>query len=359
MAYTTINKSTDYFNTKLYTGNGSASDRTITGVGFQPDFLWNKSRSNAYNHYIFDVLRGTNMISSNTTQEQEDKSPQFSALTSDGFTIRNDAGSLAINTSGVTFANWCWKANGTGSANTDGTASNVTVSANQTSGFSIVQFDATQSRVSVGHGLGSTPDAIIMKETEGSGGWVVGGFGLDWSGYLSLQSTNAFNNDSNDSSGTGRMFTPDGYAPTSSVWSTNGSAFLSGGTKTCIAYCFKSIKGYSKFGSYVGNGNADGTFVYTGFKPAFVMIKDSTSAGLMWNIRDNKRDTFNPNDTVLYPNSSEVENAHGDNDVDWLSNGFKMRSTNGHTNASGDTYIFMAFAEAPLVGSNNVPCTAR
>ena len=346
----------DYFNTKLYTGNGSASDRTITGVGFQPDFLWNKSRSNAYNHYIFDVLRGTNMISSNTTQEQEDKSPQFSALTSDGFTIRNDAGSLAINASGVTFANWCWKANGTGSANTDGTASNVTVSANQTSGFSIVQFDATQSRVSVGHGLGSTPDAIIMKETEGSGGWVVGGFGLDWSGYLSLQSTNAFNNDSNDSSGTGRMFTPDGYAPTSSVWSTNGSAFLSGGTKTCIAYCFKSIKGYSKFGSYVGNGDANGPMIYTGFKPAWVIIKQS-SAVRDWIMVDNKRDPDNVVSNRLFPNNTDAQNTNNDM-LDFTSNGFKIKNTNSTANNNGtNNYIFMAFAEEPLVGDN--PATAR
>ena len=275
----------------------------------------------------------------------------------DGFTVGTDA--YSINKNNDNYASWNWKANGAGSANTDGTAANVTVSANTTAGFSIVQFDATQSRVSVGHGLGSTPDAIFMKETEGVSGWVVGGFGLDWSGYLSLQTNNAFSNDSNDSSGTGRMFTPDGYAPTSSVWSTNGSAFLSGGTKTCIAYCFKSIKGYSKFGTYFGNGNDDGTFVYTGFKPQFVMVKASSGAD-SWQMTDHPRDKdVSPNFARLLANASSTESTNTTwAKIEKFSNGFKMAGTDGVSNQSGRTFIYMAFGQS-LVGSNNVPCTAR
>ena len=358
MAYTTINKSTDYFNTKLYSGNGST--QTITGVGFQPDMVWTKARSGTSateNHNLYDAVRGaTKFLIPNGTSASGTDTNSLTSFASDGFGVgtRTD-----INGANTELASWNWKANGAGSANTDGTAANVTVSANTTAGFSIVQFDATQSRVSVGHGLGSTPDAIFMKETEGASGWVVGGFGLDWSGYFSLQSNNAFNNDSNDSSGTGRMFTPDGYAPTSSVWSTNGSAFLSGGTKTCIAYCFKSIKGYSKFGTYIGNGNDDGTFVYTGFKPQFVMVKASSGAD-SWQMTDHPRDkNVSPNFARLLANASSAESTNTTwAKIEKFSNGFKMAGTDGVSNQNGRTYLYMAFGQS-LVGSNNVPCTAR
>ena len=364
MAYTTINKSTDYFNTKLYTGDGT-SPRSITGVGFQPDFLWIKNRTGAtgYEHRLMDAVRGSNKVlhSSTTGAESSEEYYTVGSFDSDGWTGRNGTGSNQVitggNDSGYTFASWNWKANGAGSANTDGTAANVTVSANQTAGFSIVQFDATQSRVSVGHGLGSTPDAIFMKETEGAGGWVVGGFGLDWNGYFSLQATSAFNNNSNNTTGTGRMFNPDGYAPTSSVWSTNGSAFLSGGTKTCIAYCFKSIPGYSKFGSYVANGSStNATFTYTGFAPKFVMIKRITSAD-HWVMNDSTRST-NENNNTLKANSSDVEYTSTAYGIDLLSNGFKPYTSDGNYNANGDTYIYMAIGQS-LVGSNGVTAKAR
>jgi len=364
-------------NTKLYTGNGATSSagtlaRTITGVGFEPSLTWVKERTSITggytSHSLHDAVRTAPMtIESNSTSAEQNVTTQYGnggigSFTSDGFGIHSGhaGNSDNFNVNSGNYVSWNWKANGAGSANTDGTASNVTVSANQTAGFSIVQFDATQSRVSVGHGLGSTPDAIIMKETEGSGGWVVGGFGLDWSGYLSLQSTNAFNNDSNDSSGTGRMFTPDGYAPTASVWSTNGSAFLSGGTKTCIAYCFKSIPGYSAFTSYVGTGDTNGAFIYTGFRPAFVMVKRTDSTN-NWVIYDNKRpNSFNEITHALLANSSDAEHTStSDDDCDFLSNGVKMRCTNNASNGGGASYIFMAFAEAPLVGTNNIPCNAR
>ena len=355
MAYSTITKPSLHFNTKLYSGNSST--QAITGVGHQPDFTWVKERNAAEHHYLFDSVRGvTKFIYSNLTNAEATNANSLTAFGADGFTLGNYAD---VNENSKTYASWNWKANGAGSANSDGTAANVTVSANTTAGFSIIQFDATQSRVSVGHGLGSTPDAIFMKETEGAGGWVVGGFGLDWSGYLSLQATNAFNNDNNDSSGTGRMFTPDGYAPTSSVWSTNGSAFLSGGTKTCIAYCFKSIKGYSKFGSYIGNGNADGMFVYTGFKPAWVMLKNSGNSSEEWGIWDSKRDVSNLMTRRLVANANAAENTA--DYLDFLSNGFKIRTTANGLNQSGNSIIYMAFAENPLVANvgQSIPATAR
>jgi len=355
MAYASISKPGLHFNTVAYTGTGSSN--AVTGVGFQPDLVWIKNRATTGNHALFDAINGvTKYVNSNTTYALQTSAPTLTAFGTDGFTVGS---SSDLNGNGNNIVSWNWKANGAGSANTDGTAANVTVSANTTAGFSIVQFDATQSRVSVGHGLGSTPDAIFMKETEGASGWVVGGFGLDWSGYLSLQSTNAFNNDGNDSSGTGRMFTPDGYAPTASVWSTNGSAFLSGGTKTCIAYCFKSIKGFSKFGNYKGNGNADGPFIYTGFKPAFFLMKEATDASTNWIMYDNKRSTFNAVDDFLKPNSSDAESTGLD--FDFLSNGIKCRNNNGGINGSGNDYIYMAFAAEPLVANvgASIPATAR
>jgi len=346
MAYTTINKSSDHFNTVLYTGDGSASDRTITGVGFQPDFLWNKSRSNAYNHYIFDVLRGTNMISSNATTAQEDKSPQFSAFTSDGFTIRNDAGSLAINASGVTFANWCWKANGAGVSNTDGSITS-TVSANTTSGFSIVKYTGTGSVGTIGHGLSAVPKMIIVKRLDSTSSWSVYHSALGNANQLYLNTTDA------STSSTGWNSTD----PTSSVFSIGSTASYNGSGNTYIAYAFAEKSGFSSMGSYVGNGNADGTFVYTGFKPAFILLKNTTLSVENWVINDSGRNPSNIVDKDLFANQNYVEAVHSRQD--FLSNGFKLRSTANNSNKSGDTYIYMCFAESPLVSSNGVPAVAR
>jgi len=352
MAYTTIDDAGSYFNTVLYTGNGST--QSITGVGFQPDWLWIKRRSTTEHSCLEDAIRGAGYsVRSTSSDAQQYRDNDITSFDSDGFSLGANA---ECNGNTETNASWNWKANGAGSANTEGTAANVTVSADQTAGFSIVQFDATQSRVSVGHGLGSTPDAIIMKETEGVGNWVAGGFGLDWSGYILLDTTAAFVNDSDDSSGSGRMFTPDGYAPTSSVWSTNGSAFLSATTKTCIAYCFAEKQGYSKFSSYTGNGNADGPFVYTGFRPA-CLIRKRTDSTNDWYINDNKRLGYNPNNAYLFPNADQAESDL--TRFDFLSNGFKIRTTDTGDNADGGTYLYMAFADSPFVNSEGVPTNAR
>jgi len=340
MAYTTIAKPNQYFNTLLYTGDGSASDRTITGVGFQPDWLWNKSRSNAYNHYIFDVLRGTNMLSSNATLAQEDKSPQFSAFTSDGFTIRNDAGSLAINASGVTFANWCWKANGAGVSNTDGSTTS-TVSANQTSGFSVVKWVGVDT--TVGHGLNAVPEMIIVKNIDDASHWFVYHKSIGNGKFLTLNETGVEQTSSTIWNAT---------SPTSSVF-TVGSGL---NNANYIAYVFAPKKGFSKMGLYEGNGNGNGTFVYTGFKPAFVLYK-AKGAVQSWNIQDNKRLGYNPNNAFLFPNLAQAESDI--TRIDLLSNGFKLKTSDAGQNGSGQGYIYMAFAENPIVTTDGLPATAR
>jgi len=339
-----INKPNEHFNTVLYTGDGSGSARTITGVGFQPDWLWNKSRSNAYNHYIFDVLRGTNMIGSNASTQEEDKSPQFSAFTSDGFTITNDAGSLAINASGVTFANWCWKANGAGVSNTDGSITS-TVSANTTSGFSVVSYSGNSTAgATIGHGLGVAPEIVFYKATTAAFDWLVYSKALGATKELVLNSTAAGT--------TSSVF--NNQDPTSTNLIVNTNSGNNSSSHSYVAYCFAPKKGFSKFGSYVGNGNADGTFVYTGFKPAMVIYK-RTDGIEGWMIQDNRRPGYNPMGGNLFPNNSNAEST--DARFDFLSNGFKAKSTNQNTNAS--THIYMAFAEEPLVGNNNVPATAK
>jgi len=342
MAYTTINKSTDYFNTKLYTGNGSTN--AITGVGFQPDLLWFKNRNSAINHMWFDSVRGIDKYFYGNLNEAEGTSSSvLTAVGSDGFTV---GANNNVNGSGNGIASWNWKANGTGSANTQGDIAS-TVSANTTSGFSIVSYTGTGSNATVGHGLGSAPSMIIIKNRSVSSGfWRVYHSGLNSNNKnLKLNATNAEATDSsiwNDTS------------PTNVNFSVGTSSDTNGSGNAMIAYCFAEKQGYSKFGSYTGNGSADGTFVYTGFSPAFVIVK-KTNGTDDWRMFDNKRPGFNVINDELKPNTSGSEGA-GDK-MDFLSNGIKFR-VNSSVNASG-TFIYMAFAEAPLVGTNNVPCTAR
>jgi len=347
MAYTTINKSVDYFNTKLYTGNGST--QSITGVGFQPDMTWVKSRttggSTNNNHCINDVVRtkgtyGYPMIHPNLDATEYDPTSGNEVITdfqSDGFDLGGNENS---NYNTATYASWNWKANGAGSANTDGSISS-TVSASATSGFSIVKWTGTGSSGTIGHGLGVAPKVVIVKRYTSTSDWVYYTSTIDGSmDYLYLNLTNAKVDSGNP-------------VPTSSVFQKNDT-----NGETQIAYCFAEKTGYSKFGSYTGNGSANGTFVYTGFKPAFVIHK-RTDATSNWTMHDSTRSLINTADERLYSNLSNAEDSGGDYGDDILSNGFKIRTTSSSWNASGGTYIYMAFAEAPLVGTNNVPCTAR
>ena len=342
MAYTTIKKPSDYFNTKLYTGNGST--QSITGVGFQPDFTWLKSRSNANVHALFDAVRGvTKRISSNDNTAEYTEAGALTAFDSDGFSLGNWT---STNGNGHTLASWNWKANGAGSANTDGTISS-TVSVNATSGFSIVSYTGTGSNATVGTGLGSAPKMILFKNRPQAEGWIVYHQAISNTHFLTLNSNGTAVDNAT-------MFND--TSPTSSVFSVGSNHGTNGPSHAMIAYCFAEVKGFSKFGSYVGNGSTDGTFVYTGFKPSFVMVK-RTDTGDNWLIKDIKRDPINQMEKRIFPNLSNAEDTGAGGNYDFLSNGFKLRESDAIGNASGGTYIYMAFAEQPLVGDN--PATAR
>ena len=349
MAYTTIDKPSDYFNTKLYTGNGGT--QSITGVGFQPDFTWIKGRSYVDDHALFDTIRGvTKILYSNEVNAEETYANSLTAFDSDGFSI----GSMAeVNTNSATLVSWNWKANGSGSLNEVGSIDS-TVSANTTSGFSIVKFVGNETAgATVGHGLGSVPSMIIVKKiSTGTQNWRVYHKGTDTSAPqdydLKLNLTNARDNDNTVWNDT---------APTSSLFSLGTGASVNASGATMIAYCFADVQGFSKFGSYTGNGNADGAFIYTGFKPAFVMIKIASGTG-NWNIFDIKRDGYNGENENLSANLSDAESA-GNNRIDILSNGFKVRASTADVGSSGATYIYIAFAENPFVSSTGVPATAR
>jgi len=353
MAYTTINKPSEYFNTKLYTGNGTTN--AITGVGFQPDLLWIKARSSAYNHNLYDAVRGLSAgaIISNTT-DAEDSVQRIATLDADGFTT-SSTNYTYTNASGTTYVAWNWLANGAGVSNTDGSITS-TVSANTTSGFSIVKWTGTggsQSNVTIGHGLNATPKVIIFKQLD-TGGWIVYHEVLGSNNFLTLNATDA----STSATGICNPNSTNIVLPTSYL-GTNSTAGM-------IAYCFAEKKGFSKFGSYVGNSPTsqaeyNGAFIYTGFKPAFVILKQAivgTVAGQAWYLHDNKRTPYNPSSEYLSPNSNNAETSAPPL-IDLLSNGFKINSGYSAYNDNGSTFIYMAFAEEPLVGTNGVPATAR
>jgi len=346
MAYTTINKSTDYFNTKLYTGNGG-TQHSITGVGFQPDWTWIKSRDDAYNHFLFDAVRGVGkQIYSNLTNAEATNMNNLYSFNADGFSLAQSSNDDVTNKNNSNFASWNWKANGSGSANTDGSITS-TVSANTTAGFSIVKWtgNATTNQT-VGHGLGAVPKVIITKNTNNAS--------QPWKCYFSEVGNDKYLilNTTDTPSTSGFLYNT---TPTNSLFTISNDTGMNGSGNSIIAYCFAEKTGYSKIGSYVGNGNVNGTFVYTGFKPAFVMLKETSNAD-NWLIMDNKRLGYNPRNELLFPNLNNAEQAH--DRVDLVSNGFKMNNDDGSINTSGATYIYMAFGQS-LVGSNNVPCTAR
>ena len=345
MAYSSIVKPTDYFNTVLYSGTGSS--QAITGVGFQPDWIWFKCRSQNQNHNLFDVIRGSNKIIQTSTSNAEATSTALlTSFDSDGFTVNTDGG---VNGSGQTYASWNWLASNTTASNSDGSITS-TVSANTTAGFSIVSYTGTGANATVGHGLGVAPSMYIVKNRDDNDSWGVYHKSLGATKYLRLQG--------NDAGATSSVWWND-TEPTSSVFSVGTAVATNSSTENLIAYCFAEKKGYSKFGSYTGNGNDDGTFVYTGFKPAWIIIKESSHSGNAWHIRDIKRSPINVVDDSLYANANNTETTNNSAlTTDFLSNGFKLRNTDTNNNASGRTYIYMAFGQS-LVGSNNVPCTAR
>jgi len=354
MSYTNgLDKPSDYFNTKLYTGTGSSN--SVTGVGFQPDWVWIKSRSDAQSNNIFDSVRGQGkLIFTDATSAEATVTNRLTAFNSDGFTVVSDN---AVNGSSKTYASWNWKAGTsfTNDASSTGIGSiDSAGSFNNDSGFSIVSYTGNNtSGATLKHGLNTAPAMVILKNRNRTDNrdWVVYHQKLtSASYYIFLNSTAAM-------AGAYANFW-NNTAPNSSVITLgSGDTGTNGNGDTYIAYCFAEKKGYSKFGSYVGNGNADGTFVYTGMKPSFVMCKRTDGAD-DWFLLDNKRDIDNPANHWLMADSSGAEQT-SPIFFDFLSNGFKNRGTGGGNNASGGTYIYMAFAENPFVTSSGVPACAR
>ena len=340
-----INKPSDYFNTKLYTGTGA--EQSITGVGFQPDWVWTKSRTSAYNHNSYDSVRGANKTLYQDLANAEYVGTQgVKSFDSDGFTVGTD---VAVNQLSANLVAWNWLAGGTASSNSDGSITS-NVSANTTSGFSIVSYTGTGSLATVGHGLGVTPKMIIVK-TRGSAG--------DWSVYhSSLGNTKNLKLNTNAAEQTSINYW-NNTSPTSSVFTVNDEGNVNGSSVAMIAYCFAEKKGFSKFGTYTGNASTNGPFIYTGFKPAWVMWKRTDAAGNDWDIYDTARDTYNLAFKELIANASSAESSSTVLALDILSNGFKLKTSNANGNASGGTYIYMAFAENPLVTTGKVPATAR
>jgi hypothetical protein len=335
-----------YFDTTLYTANNGTL--TITGLEFQPDFVWIKGRSIDIAHGWFDVLRGTatagstnTAIGSNRTDAQGNGNGVLSAFTSDGFTVAGGSSGSnprnLVNKGTNTYVAWTWKAGGSGVTNNDGTGTS-TVSASDESGFSLVKYTGNGSNQTLGHGLSSAPDAIWIKEINSTSGWMCYYSALGEGQFLSLHSTSAKSSSTTAFNNT---------APTTSVFSVGGSNATNQSSQDYIAYCFYNLDGYQKIGLYEGNNSTDNAFVFTGFRPRFLMIKNIDSTG-NWGMWDTARNTSNVASSIQRADTSDVENTTStNNDVDILSNGFKVR---GNTSVSGDavTYVYMAIAEQPF-----------
>jgi len=328
-AYTTIDNPELYFQTKLYTGNASTRSITLDGSeDMQPDLVWIKLRSDNYGSRVVDSVRGaTKEIYTNNSSAESTVAAGVTSFDSDGFSLGSEDGT---NKNTETIVAWNWKESAT-------------------AGFDIVSYTGNGSNRTISHSLSATPSMIIVKDRTSTGDWFIYNKNIGATKYVRLNDTGA-----EASSSTLYQDTD----PTSSVFSIGTNGNVNTNTNTYIAYCFAEKQGYSKFGSYTGNGSSDGAFVYTGFRPAWIVVKRTDSAN-SWMIYDNKRNPENLVDNPLYGESNEVEGTSSAASFDFLSNGFKLRGSGSAVNASGATMIYMAFAEAPFVNSNGVPCNAR
>ena len=343
MAFTTIDKSTEYFNTKLYTGNGSTNAQT--GVGFQPDMTWIKSRSNNTDHVITDAVRGvTKEIRPNKTDYEDTASNGLTTFGTDGFTVGDWT---VVNLNSETYSAWNWKANGQGSANSDGTITTTYTSANTTNGVSIIKYTGTGSNGTIGHGLGVAPQSVIIKKLNTAADWLIGNSGMGGWNYVMNFSTSPRADQTAQFQST---------APSSSVITLGTDGQVNGSGDTYICYAFAPITGFSKFGGYIGNGSTNGTFVYTGFKPGFLIVKGATVTD-NWSMFDSKNLGYNAYNQVMYPDLNLTE-SNG-LPIDFLSNGFKWRSSAAMVNGSSQEFIYIAFASAPIVASNDIAANAR
>ena len=347
MAYATISKPSLHFNTKIYAGNGSSNAQT--GVGFQPDFFWCKSTSNGENHTLIDVVRGVGYGLTSNTDAVQYSGTNFGSFDSDGFTWSGNLGSG--NENGQTYVSWNWKAGGgQGSSNTAGSINTTYTSVNTTAGFSVSQYTGTGSNATIGHGLGVAPSMVITKQL---------GQSRDWAVYYRAMGAGNYMNLNGSGGETGSSTHWNNTDPTTTVFSVGTADQTNKSAGVYVAYCFAEIKGYSKMGVYVGNGNADGPFVYTGFKPAWIMWKKHNASNEGWMMWDNKRSVDNPNNKYVTADGSGANSTR--DTFDMLSNGFKIRTTNGDSNQSGSNYYYIAFAEEPLVANvgSSIPTTAK
>ena len=350
MAYTNIDDPSAHFQNALWTGNGG--NQSITNDGnsdLKPDWIWVKCRNVNYSHCSYDSSRGRGKHLAQNVTDAEQTVFGVDTFNSDGFTLNS---AVDLNANNSTYVGWQWKANGgTTASNSDG-ATTSTVQANQDAGFSIITWTGTGSATTLGHGLGVAPAMLIVKNRTTAVDWAVYHKDLTDAGYVIQINTT----DAQADSGTNRWNHTD---PTSSVFSVGAGQQTNQNTNNMICYAFAEKQGYSKFGKYAANGSADGPFVYTGFKPAFIMFKKSSDSGDNWMMYDNKRPGFNVTDEALHPNSSAAEYDNANANLDILSNGFKLRSSFGWVNQNSHTYIYMAFAENPFVTSTGIPTTAR
>ena len=341
-AYTTIDDPSLYFTSKLYTstyssggGTGATINVTLDATDdFAVDLVWIKCRSVGDNHLIADRVRGANKnLHTNTDDAETTNTDEVTAFGDDGFTVGNND---TVNRDGAssTYVAWCWKESAT-------------------AGFDIVTYTGNGSGTrGISHSLSAVPHCFIVKGLASSRSWPMYHHTLGntkYAGYL----------DSAGASGTYEPFWAD-TTPTSSVFTVDTDSAVNANTESYLAYLWSEKQGFSKFGSYIGNGNADSTFVYLGFRPAWVMIKRTTGSTYNWMIFDNKRNTFNVIDDRLRANTNDAEQTGSSTHIlDFVSNGFKIRSSNSAIGGGGDPYVYMAFAEAPFVNSNGVPCNAR
>ncbi len=357
MSYTDIDDPSLYFNTLIWTGASTASGRDFTGVGFQPDLVWCKTRNASNGHKWFDSVRGVgkSLQSESTSAEvTNDGNGYIDSFDSDGFSsVAGSTNNYNFNNSSTTIVAWNWKAGGSASSNSNGSITS-SVSANTTAGFSIVTYTGSGSNATVGHGLGSVPQVVIVKDRTNNIG------NTNWNVYHAGNTSEpatdvlALNGDSATSDS--NIYWND-TAPTSSVFSLGTAGQVNDSSDNYVAYCLTEKQGYSSFGSYTGNGNADGPFIYLGFRPAWCMFRNTT--GDKWSIYDAKRSTSNVVDDNIRANLSDAEVDQSGKEVDFLSNGIKIRTNSGEWNGNGHNIIFFAFAEAPFTNSSGVPCNAR
>jgi len=349
MAYTTIDDSSAHHQTAIYTGNGGANHAITNGGNsdLQPDWVWIKNRDAADAHMIFDSSRGvTKRISSDANSAEVTDGDTLDAFQSDGFRVDAD---VKVNTNAEKYVAWQWKANGgtRTTVNEAGANPGGGYQANTTAGFSVIDYVGTGGAGHVYHGLGAVPEWIVIKNRDEGVSWNVYHVGVGNGAALALDTADAPAVSANHWANT---------TPNANTIVIGGNAPNNKDAINYVAYCFTSVQGYSKFGKYTGNGNVDGSFIHTGFKPAFVIQKQINAGGEYWMMKDSEREPFAQNDANIYPNATNVE---GDtNGIDLLSNGFKCRTSGAGSNASGATYLYIAFAKQPFVSSKGVPATA-